>query len=118
MGPGAGPAVLGGVGLGFANAVRPGPVGVVAAAGTGAQEVMTLLDRWDIGVSHVIGVGGRDLSARVSGRMATRAVRALAPAPRAGALLLVAQAPDPALTTGGAGQDPHTPPPTARIPAS
>ena len=45
MGPGAGTAMLGGVGLGFANAVGPGPVGVVAAAGTGAQEVMTLLDR-------------------------------------------------------------------------
>lgn len=70
MGPGAGTAVLGGVGLGFANVVTPGPVGVVAAAGTGAQEVMTLLDRWGVGVSHVIGVGGRDLSADVGGRMA------------------------------------------------
>ena len=46
MGPGAGTAVLAGVGLGFSNRVAPGPVGVVAAAGTGAQEVMTLLDRW------------------------------------------------------------------------
>ena len=46
MGPGAGTAVLGATGLGFANAVRPGPVGVVAAAGTGAQEAMALLDRW------------------------------------------------------------------------
>ena len=55
MGPGAGTAVLAGVGLGFANAVAPGPVGVVAAAGTGAQEVMSLLDRWGIGVSQVIG---------------------------------------------------------------
>src|SRR5215470_2313289 len=70
MGPGAGTAVLGGVGLGFANAVRAGSVGVVAAAGTGAQEVMTLLDRWGIGVSHVVGVGGRDLSAQVGGRLA------------------------------------------------
>ena len=57
MGPGAGTAALGGVGLGFSNRVAPGPVGVVAAAGTGAQEVMTLLDRWGSGVSHVIGVG-------------------------------------------------------------
>lgn len=72
MGPGAGTAVLGGVGLGFANAVSTGPVGVVAAAGTGAQEVMTLLDRWGIGVSQVIGVGGRDLSAGVGGLMARR----------------------------------------------
>ena len=50
-------------------------MGVVAAAGTGAQEVMTLLDRWGIGVSQVIGVGGRDLSAQVGGLMA----RAVAP---------------------------------------
>jgi len=40
MGPGAGTAVLGGCGLGFANVVARGRVGVVAAAGTGAQEVM------------------------------------------------------------------------------
>ena len=77
MGPGAGTAVLAGVGLGFSNRVARGPVGVVAAAGTGAQEVMTLLDRWGSGVSHVIGVGGRDLSAAVGGAMAEAAIEAL-----------------------------------------
>ena len=30
--------------------------------GTGAQEATALLDRWGVGVSHVIGVGGRDLT--------------------------------------------------------
>ena len=73
MGPGAGTAVISGTGLGFANAVRRGPVGVVAAAGTGAQEVSALLDRWGVGVSHVIGVGGRDLSEDIGGRMAKAA---------------------------------------------
>lgn len=77
MGPGAGTAVLAGVGLGFSNRVASGPVGVVAAAGTGAQEVMTLLDRWGSGVSHVIGVGGRDLSSAVGGTMAEAAIEAL-----------------------------------------
>ena len=77
MGPGAGTAVLGGCGLGFANVVRRGRVGVVAAAGTGAQEMMALLDLWGEGVSQVIGVGGRDLSVDVGGRMARMAVRAL-----------------------------------------
>ena len=77
MGPGAGTAVLAGVGLGFSNRVARGPVGVVAAAGTGAQEVMTLLDRWGSGVSHVIGVGGRDLSQEVGGAMAEAAIDAL-----------------------------------------
>src|SRR6185437_11300169 len=51
MGPGAGTAMLGGTGLGFANVVRPGKVAVVAAAGTGAQEAMSLLDRWGVGLS-------------------------------------------------------------------
>jgi FdrA protein len=59
MGPGAGTAMLGGTCLGFANVTTPGPVAVVAAAGTGAQEAMSLLDRWGVGVSHVIGLVGR-----------------------------------------------------------
>src|SRR4051794_25821499 len=68
MGPDCGTAVLGGVGLGFANVVRPGPVGLVAASGTGAQQLMSLLDGAGTGVSHCLGVGGRDLSADVAGR--------------------------------------------------
>jgi FdrA protein len=99
MGPGAGTAVLGGVGLGFANAVGAGPVGIVAAAGTGAQEVMTLLDRWGIGVSHVIGVGGRDLSAGVGGLMARDAVRALDADPGTKVILLVSKPPDAAVAS-------------------
>ena len=94
MGPGAGTAVLGGVGLGFANAVGVGPVGIVAAAGTGAQEVMTLLDHWGIGVSQVIGVGGRDLSAGVGGLMARDAVQALDADPGTEVILLVSKPPD------------------------
>jgi FdrA protein len=96
MGPGAGTAALGGCGLGFANVVRPGRVGIVAAAGTGAQEAMSLLDRWGEGVTHVIGVGGRDLSADVGGRMAALAVRALAQDPATEIVLLVSKPPSPA----------------------
>ena len=95
MGPGAGTAVLSGVGLGFANAVTRGPVGVVAAAGTGAQEVMSLLDHWGIGVSQVIGVGGRDLSGDVGGLMARDAVRYLDADPATEVILLVSKPPDP-----------------------
>lgn len=78
MGPDCGTAVLGGVGLGFANVVRPGPVGIVAASGTGAQHLMTLLDAADVGISHCLGVGGRDLSAEVGGRSTLRALDLLA----------------------------------------
>jgi FdrA protein len=94
MGPGAGTAVIGGCGLGFANAVARGRVGVVAAAGTGAQEVMTLLDRWGAGVSQVIGVGGRDLTAAVGGEMARAAVRALDADPGTDVIALVSKPPD------------------------
>ena len=102
MGPGAGTAMLGGVGLGFANAVTPGPVGVVAAAGTGAQEAMALLDRWGVGVSQVIGVGGRDLSAEVGGRMARAAVSALREDPATEVILFVSKPPAPDVAASGA----------------
>lgn len=95
MGPGAGTAMLGGTGLAFANVVQPGRVGVVAAAGTGAQEAMSLLDQWGAGVSHVIGVGGRDLNNSVAGRMACAAVAALRDDPATDAILLVSKPPDP-----------------------
>jgi FdrA protein len=99
MGPGAGTARLGGIGLGFANAVRRGPVGVIAAAGTGAQEVMTLLDRWGTGVSHVIGVGGRDLSEPVGGCMTRQGARALVDDPATEVLLIVSKPPSPAVAS-------------------
>jgi FdrA protein len=77
MGPDCGTAVIGGVGLGFANVVRPGPVGIVAASGTGAQHLMTLLDGSGVGVSHCVGVGGRDLSEQVGGLSTLRALQLL-----------------------------------------
>lgn len=95
MGPGAGTAMLGHTGLGFANVVRPGPVAVVAAAGTGAQEAAALLDRWGAGVSHVIGLGGRDLSAAVGGRMALTAIEGLLADPATEVILLVSKPPAP-----------------------
>ena len=93
MGPGAGTAMVGGVGLGFANAVARGPVGIVAAAGTGAQEAMSLLDRWGVGVAQVLGVGGRELSRAVGGRMAMDAVCRLDRDPATEVILLVSKPP-------------------------
>ena len=93
MGPGCGTAMLGQVGLGFANVVRPGPVGIVAAAGTGAQEASVLLDAAGAGVSHIVGVGGRDLSAEVGGIMFREAMAALAADDATETLLLVSKPP-------------------------
>jgi FdrA protein len=70
MGPDCGTAMLNGVGLGFANTVSRGNIGIISASGTGAQEVTSILGRHKVGVSHVIGTGARDLS-HVIGGMAT-----------------------------------------------
>lgn len=77
MGPGAGTAIINGVGLGFANALPTGPVGIVSAAGTGLQEVSTILAKYGIGISQAIGTGGRDLSKKVGGLMAIAGIKAL-----------------------------------------
>jgi FdrA protein len=95
MGPDCGTAVIGGVGLGFANVVRPGPVGIVAASGTGAQHLMTLLDGADVGISHCLGVGGRDLSAEVAGRSTLRAMDLLGADPQTEQIVVVSKPPAP-----------------------
>jgi FdrA protein len=77
MGPDCGTAVVGGLGLGFANTTRPGPVGMVAASGTGCQQLLALLDHAGVGVTSALGVGGRDLSAEVGGLATLEAMRRL-----------------------------------------
>jgi len=94
MGPDCGTAIVGGVGLGFANVVRPGPVGIVAASGTGAQQVCCLLDAADVGVSHVLGVGGRDLSADVGGAASLQAIDMLDADPSTELIIVVSKPPD------------------------
>ncbi|MEU4332297.1 FdrA family protein [Nonomuraea dietziae] len=95
MGPDCGTAVIGGAGLGFANVLRPGPVGVVAASGTGAQQVTSLLDLAGVGVSQVLGVGSRDLSEQVGGVSAMRALRLLDEDPATELIVLISKPPAP-----------------------
>ena len=77
MGPDCGTAIINGAPLGFANAVSTGRVGLVSASGSGLQHVMCLLAEAGEGVSHALGVGGRDLSAEVNGAMMLEGLRAL-----------------------------------------
>jgi FdrA protein len=95
MGADCGTAILDGVGLGFANAVRRGPIGVVGASGTGIQEVTCLLDAAGVGVSHAVGVGGRDLSVAVGGTMTLRALELLAGDEPTRAIVVISKPPDP-----------------------
>jgi FdrA protein len=99
MGPDCGTAVVGGVGLGFANVVRPGPAGIVAASGTGAQHLMSLLDHAGVGISHCLGVGGRDLSAEVGGRSTLQALDLLAADEATELIVVISKPPDPEVAT-------------------
>ncbi|TDD71383.1 FdrA family protein [Jiangella aurantiaca] len=95
MGPDCGTAVVGGVGFGFANVVRPGPVGIVAASGTGAQQLLGLLDGAGVGISHCLGVGGRDLSAAVGGASTLAALDLLADDDATEVVVVVSKPPAP-----------------------
>lgn len=97
MGPDCGTAILDGIPLGFANAVRRGPVGIVAASGTGSQQVACLVDRLGSGISQAIGVGGRDLHDAVGGLMMAAALERLATDPGTGVVVIVAKPGSPAV---------------------
>lgn len=69
MGPDCGTAIIKGVGLGFSNRVNRGSIGIVAASGTGLQEVATIISNNSGGISYAFGTGGRDIKESVGGRM-------------------------------------------------
>ncbi len=100
MGPDCGTAVVDGLGLGFANVVAPGPVGIVAASGTGCQQVLALLDHAGVGVTTAYGVGGRDLSASVGGLSTRTALARLDADPRVELILVISKPPDPEVAAG------------------
>lgn len=95
MGPDCGTAIINGVPLGFANAVDRGTIGVVAASGTGLQEVTALVDRAGGGVSQAIGTGGRDLSGAVGGLTMQQGLDRLAADPETEVVVLVSKPPEP-----------------------
>ncbi len=93
MGPDCGSALIGGRALAFCNAVPRGGIGVVAASGTGLQEVISLLARNGAGVSHAVGVGGRDLLDAVGGISTLTALQLLADDPATEAIVLISKPP-------------------------
>jgi FdrA protein len=95
MGPDCGTAILGGVPLGFANAVPRGRIGLAAASGTGLQAVSCHLAAAGEGVSHAIGLGGRDLSDDVGGLMLEPALALLAADPDTTVVCVLGKAPGP-----------------------
>ncbi|HEX4834716.1 MAG TPA: acyl-CoA synthetase FdrA [bacterium] len=104
MGPDCGTSLIGGAALGFANRVRRGSIGLVGAAGTGLQEVITVIHRRGAGVSHALGTGGRDLSPHVGGMTMSRALAALGRDPGTSVVVLVSKPPDPMVADRILGQ--------------
>lgn len=95
MGPDCGTALIAGTPIAFANAVPRGDIGIVSASGTGLQEVSTLIARMGGGVSHGIGVGGRDLDARIGALGMLAAIDALEADPDTRTIVLISKPPAP-----------------------
>ncbi len=99
LGPDCGTAVVGGVGLGFANRARRGAIGLVGASGTGLQAIAARIHAAGGGISHAIGTGGRDLAAEIGGATARQGLDLLARDPETVAIVLVSKPPAPAVAT-------------------
>ena len=97
MGPDCGTAIVNGVPLGFANAVRRGDIGIVAASGTGLQEVACRIHNLGGGISQALGTGGRDLQAEIGGITMLQGLAALAADGQTRVIVLVAKPPAPAI---------------------
>ena len=94
MGPDCGTAIINGKPLCFANVVRQGSIGIVAASGTGLQEVSCSIHNRGSGVSQAIGTGGRDLkNEKVGGTMMLMGIEALAQDPATSVITVVSKPP-------------------------
>jgi FdrA protein len=97
MGPDCGTAIVNGVGLGFANAVRRGPIGVIGASGTGLQLVTARIHQLGSGITHALGTGGRDLTEPVGAITALQALDLLGRDPQTRVIVIVSKPPAPAV---------------------
>src|SRR6266508_271708 len=99
MGPDCGTAIINGIGLGFANRVRRGAIGVIGASGTGTQAVTSHIHNLGAGISHVIGTGGRDLKSEVGAITANQALDLLAHDSETKVIVLISKPPSPDVAT-------------------
>ncbi|HMN27742.1 MAG TPA: acyl-CoA synthetase FdrA [Caldilineaceae bacterium] len=97
MGPDCGTAIINGIGLGFANRVRRGSIGLVGASGTGLQLVTARIHQLGGGITHALGTGGRDLAESVGGLAAKQALDLLSRDADTEVIVLVSKPPAPAI---------------------
>lgn len=93
MGPDCGTSLIGGVGVGFANVVRKGTIGVIGAAGTGLQEFTSQVHNAGLGISHAIGTGSHDLSDDIGGLTTFTALEALDTDPQTQTIVFISKPP-------------------------
>ena len=93
MGPDCGTSIINHKVLGFGNVVRPGEIGLVSAAGTGLQEVTTLIHKAGLGVSQAIGTGGGDVSEQVGGITMIQGIHLLEADQQTGLIVLISKPP-------------------------
>ncbi|MCF7858318.1 MAG: acyl-CoA synthetase FdrA [Candidatus Cloacimonetes bacterium] len=93
MGPDCGTAIINHVPLAFSNAVNQGNIGIVAASGTGLQEISSIISEEGFGISQAIGTGGRDIKAEVGGMMFLAALDALENDDQTEVIVLVSKPP-------------------------
>jgi len=94
MGPDCGTAIINTVGLGFANDVRKGNIGIVGASGTGSQEISVRIHEFGGGISQLLGTGGRDLTAEIGGKMMVAGIDLLAQDPDTEVIVLISKPPE------------------------
>ncbi len=94
MGPDCGTAIINGVGLGFANRVRRGSIGIVGASGTGMQAISSVIHNLGEGVSQAIGTGGRDLKRAIGAITTRQGLTLLANDPDTKVIVLVSKPPE------------------------
>lgn len=93
MGPDCGTAMIAGTPLAFANVIPEGNIGVIGASGTGIQELCSQIALAGEGITHAIGLGGRDLSAEVGGISALTALDMLGADDKSQVLAFVSKPP-------------------------
>ena len=94
MGPDAGVALIDGVALAAGSIIRKGPIGIVAASGSGAQEVGCIIEKCGFGVSNLIGTGGRDLYPQIGGLTMIEGIRRMEADPKTKVIVLVSKLAD------------------------
>jgi len=100
MGPDCGTAIINGIGLGFANQVRRGPIGLIGASGTGLQQVSCRIHQLGSGITHALGTGGRDLSSEAGAVTTFQGLDLLSRDPATRVIVLISKPPSPPIVDG------------------